>query len=404
MKKVFLENLPKNKNGTICWKDSVGYKIKFIYNDLEGEITILKYIYHPKMPEVQLKYKNNIEIIKTQSLKKCFIRKLIGYEETVNFKIPLQTVFKDSKRNITIINKRVSYRTQINKKCKNGIGNHYIKEYEYCCNICSYKGWDTEEHILEGRGCACCASKKVTNNNCIHFKRPDIEIYLDKKSDAYLYTPGSHKYVLCQCPFCKSKKNIQVKNLCKYGFICNECSDHISFSEKAMMYVLKSLNIDFITQLSSYNFKWCGKYKYDFYLPDYNTIIEVHGCQHYLGGFGVPAEDIMKNDNNKMVLAKKYVSNYIVIDSRLGTLDYFKDSLINNSFFKNFNLSKINWIDCLKFCNKSLLIDVCKYYEYMKNNNKKTTVAEVSRVFKIKVSTGYNFIQTGKKLGIIKII
>ncbi len=65
------------------------------------------------------------------------------------------------------------------------------------------------------------------------------------------------------------------------GFSCKRCGDGISYGEKFVYSMLCELNIDFITQLSHITFSWCEKYKYDFYIPSINTIVEVHGRQHY---------------------------------------------------------------------------------------------------------------------------
>ena len=61
MKKVFLENLPrwdKNKKGnegTINWRLSIGYCVKFQYNDIEGEVEIVDY----KDGYLYIKYQDN---------------------------------------------------------------------------------------------------------------------------------------------------------------------------------------------------------------------------------------------------------------------------------------------------------------------------------------------------------
>ena len=49
MRKIFLDNLPKRKRGDkeiINWKNSIGYKCKFIYDDIEDEIEIIEYHYN----------------------------------------------------------------------------------------------------------------------------------------------------------------------------------------------------------------------------------------------------------------------------------------------------------------------------------------------------------------------
>ena len=40
LRKVFLDELPRNKS-RIDWCNSVGMKVKFVYDDIEGEIEIL---------------------------------------------------------------------------------------------------------------------------------------------------------------------------------------------------------------------------------------------------------------------------------------------------------------------------------------------------------------------------
>jgi len=42
LKKIFLDILPKN-NKRIDWKNSIGYKVRFIYDDIEGEVEIIDY-------------------------------------------------------------------------------------------------------------------------------------------------------------------------------------------------------------------------------------------------------------------------------------------------------------------------------------------------------------------------
>ena len=44
MKKVFLEHLPKKKNGYVEWDKCIGQKVHFIYNNIEGDIVTGKQI------------------------------------------------------------------------------------------------------------------------------------------------------------------------------------------------------------------------------------------------------------------------------------------------------------------------------------------------------------------------
>ena len=41
-RKIFLEELPR-RGKLIDWKNSIGYKIKFIYEDIKDELEIIEY-------------------------------------------------------------------------------------------------------------------------------------------------------------------------------------------------------------------------------------------------------------------------------------------------------------------------------------------------------------------------
>ena len=68
MKKVFLDDLPQkygfgaNKDKLcISWKESIGHKVKFIYDNIEDKIEIVNYI--KKGQKLSIRYKYKIYII-----------------------------------------------------------------------------------------------------------------------------------------------------------------------------------------------------------------------------------------------------------------------------------------------------------------------------------------------------
>ena len=78
MKKVFLNNLPKKKHGdklVIDWKNSIGYKVRFIYDDTQGEFEIIDYI-KSRYSKIILKYNNKYFNIKILLFKNCNIGKI----------------------------------------------------------------------------------------------------------------------------------------------------------------------------------------------------------------------------------------------------------------------------------------------------------------------------------------
>ena len=129
-----------------------------------------------------------------------------------------------------------------------------------------------------------------------------------------------------------------------------------SFPERFMDALLKQLDVTFEREVV---FSWSkpsdanklkGCKRYDFYLPRHNTIIEVHGAQHYSGGFevfgGRSLEEEKENDCIKLDIAiKNGISNYIVINAAISSISYLKESIMENSdFMALFDVSGIDWI------------------------------------------------------------
>lgn len=53
---MFLDSLPRRNNSSrINWKDSEGHKLKFIYDEISGEVEILKY----SKGKLKVKYDGN---------------------------------------------------------------------------------------------------------------------------------------------------------------------------------------------------------------------------------------------------------------------------------------------------------------------------------------------------------
>lgn len=68
-----LDKLPHGKS-TISWKNSIGYELNFIYDNIQDKIKILTY--HNK--KVLVQWKNNTQWIKTDGILKCQLGNLLG--------------------------------------------------------------------------------------------------------------------------------------------------------------------------------------------------------------------------------------------------------------------------------------------------------------------------------------
>lgn len=96
---------------------------------------------------------------------------------------------------------------------------------------------------------------------------------------------------------------------------CAVCGKDVSRPEKIALCAIKQAGIEVETQKT---FSWSGRKRYDFYLPDLNTIIEVNGAQHYGFGFenlsGFSLDDQIRVDAEKKAAAlNNGISHYFVI-------------------------------------------------------------------------------------------
>lgn len=176
-----------------------------------------------------------------------------------------------------------------------------------------------ENHILDKKGCYLCGRENSSINNTK--KQHDvIKKFVEVHGTEYDYSLVEYK---------KMKKNVKI--ICKtHGEFLQSPASHISGrgcpickssqGEKKINSTLLSMAISFKRQQS---FEWTrsnnnGFYKYDFYLPEHNLIIEYHGIQHYEH---VPFfhktysvfQEKQKVDNKKQELAEKNGLHYLII-------------------------------------------------------------------------------------------
>lgn len=93
---------------------------------------------------------------------------------------------------------------------------------------------------------------------------------------------------------------------------CPKCSKKASKGERKIMEYLMDNEIDFIKEKV---FDWSDHKRYDFYLPQYNLLIEYHGIQHYkeIDNYFLSLEEQQTIDKWKESQAKQRKYNYLVI-------------------------------------------------------------------------------------------
>lgn len=219
-------------------------------------------------------------------------------------------------------------------------------------------------------------SKDELNNELFSYRMSQIKLareiylkgytseYLHEKSDIDVPNGGTALFgnavSLREKGFPFSKITEFFSNQIKYerDIIVKYSSQQLkgSYPEKIIASLLKILNVDFSREVV---FPWSMNIlddkgrrvfkRYDFYIPSLSTIIEVHGAQHYEGGFeylgGRSLDEEIENDRLKKVLAvDNGVEHYITINASISSVEYIKNSVIaNKEFCELFNIENINW-------------------------------------------------------------
>lgn len=135
------------------------------------------------------------------------------------------------------------------------------------------------------------------------------------KHGSFHMTPDMHINSSQGCPYCKTSKG-----------------------EKRIMRFLDDKNIKYIFEY--YDSKLigpdCKKYRFDFYLPDINLVIEYHGQQHYL--------PVRFSNSVSLIEANERLKNRI------------KDDLIKEEILKNNNIKLIT-IPYTEYSNIELILE-----------------------------------------------
>lgn len=300
-------------------------------------------------------------------------------------------IIKDKKRNMELLE-------QIRMPA--GKSNKYVnltkRGYKYHCLNCNNIDVICEYNIDKGNGCSVCSNSKVVKGiNDISTTNPELVKYFVHSNDVYKYSYLSGKEVLMKCPNCGFKKVTIISTLYSQGFSCKKCGDKVSFPQKIMLNLLNQLNIEFETEKT---FLWSQNKKFDFYIRTNNCIIEMHGLQHYKGGFeklgGRSLKEEKENDTLKEKIAKEnYIKDYIIINCSKSELNFIKNNILNSKLSKLFNLSNIDWLKCYEYACNSLIKVACDLW-----NSGIEKTSEISKIMKVSNCTVISYLKKGKIL------
>ena len=277
-----------------------------------------------------------------------------------------------------------------------------LKIYKYECLECGYKcgevysggkrkeeHWTLESSLRKGSGCFVCGGKgTATNINSIFVSVPNYKELGINEEDAKRYRASCNCEVEIICSNCGSKHKKRLDHVIRNNnCYCSRCGDGFSYPEKLIANILTQLDLDYIYQLSSVDFDWCGRFRYDFYIPSIEGILEAHGRQHYERGFskGRTLKEEQENDKCKYGLAlQNEINQYIVIDCRKSELEWIKNNILNSKLNELFDLSKIDWLKAHEFALGDYKKQICEMWEQYKDEFK--TIVDFKRDMDLKIT------------------
>jgi predicted RNA-binding Zn-ribbon protein involved in translation (DUF1610 family) len=384
MRKVFLDDLPRwgCKNKLINWKASIGCIVKFIYDEIEGEVQILDYCKENK--KIKIKYNDSFLEINRDSFMNGKLGVLLG---------------KINKKHSYIIGQIVKTKTgkiQILEQIRLPIGDYTKRGYRYKCLIDNNIDIINEYDLMRGSGCNVCSGRKIIRGyNDLWTTSPEISKLLKFPECGYILTSGTEKCAIFICPDCGYEKIFRVCNIINQGFSCPRCGDGVSYPNKFVRSFFDQINEIYIPEYSP---NWANNKVYDNFLPNQNELWEIHGVQHYKKGSGVYSKkkslkEQQENDRVKKDLAKKNGCKYIEIDARKSELEWIKNSIINLPEIKRYDLDNIDWNVCNKYaCNNLVKIVNDLWNDGCKN------IFEISKLVKLSKPTIINYLKRGALL------
>ena len=376
-KYIDLNQFPRDKNGNISWKDSVGMIVDFYYYDKKHTIKIINYI---SIDYVEIKVDDMpSEIVGTQKIRHLNFDSLF-YKPKYFYNVG------DIVNGFVII-EQLYINKSSNSKYKS-------KHYKCKCLVDEHEYIFSEIEIKDGKKCPMCTCLATTN--------PEIIKFLLDKEDGYKYTKGSHKYIWAICPFCGYKKLIKVEDLVYNGLSCSRCSDGLSYPNKFAYNVFEQLCKQYASYDCEYSPDWAGRMRYDNHIvfeDGQEIVVEMDGGFHY-NEYGKWAS---QNDVIKNALAEEHGIKVIRVNCFYNQIanrfNLIKDNFIN-SLKQYFDLSNIDWESADNAGVSNRLVEVVNYY----NEHPFTPMHEIVDHFHLSHCTIRNYIVAGEELGLCKYI
>src|SRR5699024_91461 len=187
----------------------------------------------------------------------------------------------------------------------------------------------TEDSINQGKKDGYLTGHRIFEGNSI-YSIESLRPYIVDKEEAKTVSKSSNRNkIKVRCDNCNREKLMTPNKLTDRGFSCNFCSSNISYPELFMMAYLEVKGIKYEYQKV---FKDLPNRRFDFYLPESNTVIETHGEQHYKkynknSSWSNSYGKTIKSDKLKKEYCNSKCITYTEIDCRESSFSYIFDSI-----------------------------------------------------------------------------
>lgn len=314
----------KQLDNKYYWYDSVGKNIYLKDKNKTIKIKIVAY----KNEKVWLSFEGKEVKISTTTLKNGGVSKLLK-EDNYYKKVGDIVDTKTGKQ----VLKRVFSEENKNKK------NKYV--ILKCMDCGEEHKSDFQDFMNNKIGCPYCRHRKASKKTSLLKTNPEMKkLIVDEKLLKEL-TNKSRKSIECKCPKCGKVQRKVVTYVANLGFHCEDCDNVIiSYPQRYVYNFMKEFPFEVVCEKKfdwSLNLSTNHYLRYDIYIPELKTIIEVNGNQHYNESkFFLSLKKVQEKDKLKFQLAKDNgIVNYIEIDARNSNPQYIRNSICENEQMKS---------------------------------------------------------------------
>lgn len=278
--------------------------------------------------------------------------------------------------------------------------NGYYTKIKHYCNICKNTIPILPRSILKNPKCPACNNYILFEGiNDLKTTEPVISSWLLNSDDATKYKTWSNKKVDWICPNCNNiVRDKSVSSVVRYRKVpCQICNDGVSIPMKMTTYVISQCVKDYKTEFvfKDWNFKLNDHVitpRYDIVFDKY--IIEVDGGFHYksntYNNMNVSVQQYI--DQQKDTLAITHGYQIIRINAKSSDFNFLKQSIID-ALNQLFDMSKINWEECINYATSS---NMKKVWDY-KNSNASKSSKEIAKDLHIPYGTVMGYLRIGSK-------